>query len=148
MELRRRIDQALKDAMLHKDEVKRDAVRMLLTALKMKEKEIRREPNETEIQQIVSTLIKQRRDSAEQYKTGKREDLAAREESEILVLEGFLPEQLPIAELERMVDAAVTESGAVSVKEIGKVMKILMPKTAGRADGKQVNELVRRRLGG
>ncbi len=148
MELRRKIDQALKDAMLHKDEVRRDAVRMLLTALKMKEKEIRREPNETEIQQIVSTLIKQRRDSAEQYKTGKREDLAAREESEILVLEGFLPEQLPIAELERMVDAAVTESGAVSVKEIGKVMKILMPKTAGRADGKQVNELVRRRLGG
>lgn len=148
MELRQRIEQALKDAMLHKDEVKRDAVRMLLSALKVKEKEIRREPGEIEIQQTVSTLIKQRKDSAEQYRSGKREDLAAREEAEIRVLEGFLPEQLSIAELEQMVDAAVSESGAVSVKEMGKVMKILMPKTSGRADGKQVNELVRRRLGG
>ncbi|MEN6437381.1 MAG: GatB/YqeY domain-containing protein [Syntrophobacter sp.] len=148
MELRQRIEQALKDAMLRKDEVRRDAIRMLLTALKVREKEIRREPNETETQQIIATLIKQRRDSAEQYKTGKREDLAAREESEIVVLEGFLPEQLSIEELEKMVEAAVSESGAVSVKEMGKVMKILMPKTTGRADGKLVNELVRRVLGG
>lgn len=148
MELQQRIEQALKDAMREKSEVKRDAIRMLLTALKLKEKEIKRQPDEAEIQQVISSLIKQRRDSAEQYKTGGRADLAAKEEDEIRVLQEFLPQQLSPEELEKLVSEAVAEAGATSPKEMGKVMKLLMPKVAGRAEGKTVNELVRQKLGG
>jgi uncharacterized protein len=146
MELRERIENALKEAMREKAENKRDAIRMLLTALKVKEKEIKRLPDEAETQAAISNLIKQRRDSVEQYKAGGREDLAAKEEDEIKVLQVFLPEQLSPEELEKIVDEAVSESGASSQKEMGRVMKILMPRIAGRADGKTVNELVRRRL--
>ncbi len=147
MELQERIEHALKDAMREKNEIKRDALRMLLTALKVKEKEIRRRPAEAEIQQTITNLIKQRRDSAEQYRTGNRAELAMKEESEIIYLQAFLPEQLSPEELEKLVDEAIAESGATSAKEIGKVMKVLMPKTTGRAEGKQVNELVRQKLG-
>jgi hypothetical protein len=148
MELHEQIELALKAAMKEKSELKRDALRMLLSALKVKEKEIRRRPNEAETQQTITTLIKQRRDSAELYRTGGREELALKEENEIIVLKAFLPEQLSPEELEKLVDEAIAESGASSPKEMGKVMKVLMPKTSGRADGKQVNELVRQRLGG
>ncbi len=147
MELHEQIELALKAAMKEKSELKRDALRMLLSALKVKEKEIRRRPNEAETQQTITTLIKQRRDSAELYRTGGREELALKEENEILVLKAFLPEQLSPEELEKLVDEAIAESGASSPKEMGKVMKVLMPKTSGRANGKQVNELVRQRLG-
>lgn len=148
MELQQRIETALKEAMREKSEVKRDALRMLLTALKLKEKEIKRAPSEAETQQVIATLVKQRRDSAEQYRAGGREDLAAKEESEIVVLQGFLPEQLSTGELDKIVADSIAEAGAVSPKEMGRVMKILMPKIAGRADGKTVNDLVRRKLGG
>ncbi len=147
MELQGRIEQALKDAMREKNEIKRDALRMLLTALKLKEKEFKRQPTEVETQQVISNLIKQRRDSSEQYKTGGRKDLSDKEESEILVLQAFLPRQLSSEELEKLVTDAVAEAGAVSQKDMGRVMKILMPKIAGRADGKVVNELVRAKLG-
>ncbi len=148
MELYRQIEQALKDAIRERSEVGKDAVRMLLTALKLREKEMKRRPGDDEIRQVISTLIKQRRDSAEQYKAGGRPELADKEEEEIGVLQAFLPEQLSPDELEKLVDEAISESGAASPKEIGKVMKILVPKTSGRAEGKQVNELVRRKLGG
>lgn len=148
MELQQQIEQALKSAMREKNETKRDALRMLLTALKVKEKELKRQPAEAEIQQTITSLIKQRRDSAEQYRTGGREELAAKEEAEIIVLQAFLPQQLSAGELEKLVDEAIAEAGAASPKEMGKVMKVLMPKTAGRADGKQVNEMVRKKLGG
>jgi hypothetical protein len=148
MELQQQIENGLKDAMREKNEIKRDALRMLLTALKVKEKEFRRQPNEAETQQTITALIKQRRDSAEQYRAGAREELASKEEAEIVILQAFLPKQLSMQELEALVHSAVAEAGATSQKEMGKVMKVLMPKVAGRADGKQVNELVKRRLGG
>lgn len=148
MELHQQIEEALKRAMREKSETRRDALRMLLTALKMKEKEIKRRPDAGETLQVIATLIKQRRDSAEQYRSGGREDLAGKEEEEIGVLQEFLPRQLLAAELEALVEEAIAEAGAASNREMGKVMKLLMPKVAGRADGKQVNELVRRKLGG
>lgn len=148
MELQIRIENALKEAMREKNEVKRDALRMLLTALKLKEKEIRRAPSEAEIQQTIATLVKQRHDSAGQYRAGGRAELAEKEESEILVLQEFQPRQLSPEELEGIVSESIAEAGASSPKEMGRVMKILMPKVAGRADGKAVNELVRRKLGG
>jgi hypothetical protein len=146
MELHEKIEEALKNAIRGKNENAKDALRMLLTSLKVKEKEIRRQRNETETHQLISSLIKQRRDSVEQYKLGGRAELAAKEEDEIRILQDFLPQQLSSEELEKIIDEAVAETGATSQKEMGRVMKILMPKVAGRADGKMVNELVRRRL--
>jgi uncharacterized protein YqeY len=147
MELRGKIEEALKNAIRNKSENAKDALRMLITALKFKEKEIKRQPDEIEIYQVVSNLIKQRRDSADQFREGGRADLAAKEEDEIRILQDFTPEQLSPEELEKMVGEAVAEAGASSQKDMGRVMKILMPKLAGRAEGKTVNELVRRRLG-
>lgn len=147
MELRAKIEEALKNAIRSKNENAKDALRMLITALKFKEKETRRQPGETEIQQVIASLIKQRRDSADQYREGGRADLAAKEEDEIRILQDFTPEQLSSEELEKMVGEAVEEAGASSAKDMGRVMKILMPKVAGRAEGKTVNELVRRKLG-
>jgi len=147
MELQERIQQALQEAIRGKDENKRNAVRLLLTAIKVKEKEFTRALGEVEIQQVISSQIKQRRDSAEQFLRANRKDLAENEENELQILQGFLPEALSPEALNRIVDEAVAEVGAQSVKDMGKVMKVLMPKVAGRADGKQVNELVRARLG-
>jgi uncharacterized protein YqeY len=144
--LQLRIEQALKDAIRSKDEDKRNALRLLLTALKVKEKELKRLPNEAEMIQVVSSQIKQRRDSVEQYIKAGRQDLADREEMEIRSLEIFLPEAISPEELAKLVDDAIAEAGALSAKDMGKVMKTLMPKVAGRADGKTVNELVRRKL--
>ena len=115
-------------------------------SMKVKEKEIRRQPDETEIHQVISSLVKQRHDSVELYRKGGRPDLASKEEDEIRVLQDFLPQQLSLQELETMVVEAVSEAGAASLKDMGRVMKILMPKVAGRAEGKMVNELVRSRL--
>lgn len=147
MELQQRIEQALKEAIREKSENKRNAIRLLLTAIKVKEKELTHALGEVEIQQVVSSQIKQRRDSIEQYMQAERKDLAEKEEEELRILQAFLPEQLSEEALERLVAEAISEAGAGSIKEMGKVMKVLMPKVAGRADGKKVNELVRARLG-
>jgi uncharacterized protein len=146
MELLQRIDQALKEAIRGKDEDKRNAVRLLLTAVKVKEKELRRIPEEPEIQQLIASQIKQRRDAAEQFRAGSREDLAHKEDQEMQILQAFLPEQLTGETLEALVDTVVLETGAMSQKDMGKVMKALMPKVAGRADGKQLNEIVKKKL--
>lgn len=148
MELQQQIEQALKDAIREKNEDKRDAIRSLLTAVKNKEKELKRLPNEAEIQQLIATQIKQRRESAEQYGLAGREDLAGKEKNEISILQAFLPEALTPEQLNQMVEEAIKEIDARLPKDMGKVMKVLMPKIAGRADGKQVNELVRAKLQG
>lgn len=146
MELMARIEEALREAIRGRQESGRNAVRLLLTALKVREKELRRPLDEPEIQQVIASQIKQRRDSAEQYLAGGRKELAALEEEEIEILKGFLPEQLTPEALSGLIDAAIAESGARSARDMGKVMKVLMPKVAGRADGKLVNEMVRSRL--
>ncbi len=148
MELQACIEQALKVAIREKNENQRNAIRLLLTALKMKEKELKRALSEAETQHVIASQIKQRRDSVEQYQAAQRADLAAIEEDEIRILQAFLPEALSIEELERLVLEAIAETGAQSGKDMGKVMKALMPKVGSRADGKQVNELVRAKLQG
>ena len=148
MALMQDIEGALKEAMRQKDENKRNALRLLLTAMKNKEKELRRFPDDAEIQQIIGSQIKQRRDSVEQFTKAGRGELAAREEAEIETLQSFLPEALSPEALAQIIDEAIAEVGAQSVKEMGKIMKVLMPRVAGRADGKQVNELVRQKLQG
>jgi uncharacterized protein len=146
MGLQEHIEQTLKEAIRERNENKRNAIRLLLTAVKVKEKELKRALNEPEIQHVIASQIKQRRDSVEQYQAAKRADLAACEEDEIRILQVFLPEALSPEELERLVVEAIAETGAQSAKDMGKVMKVLMPKVGSRADGKQVNELVRAKL--
>lgn len=146
MGLMQEIEQVLKGAIRDKNENARNAVRLLLTAVKVKEKEIRRPLEDAEIRQVIASQIKQRRDSIEQYSKAGRQDLAQVEETEIGVLSGFLPEAMSTDELEHLVEEAVREVGAASIKEIGKVMKALIPRLEGRAEGKTVNELVRKRL--
>ena len=148
MDLQQHIEQALKEAIRRQDADERNAVRALLTAVKNKEKELKRALTDTEIQQLIGSQIKQRRDSVEQYRQAKRDDLAAAEQHEIDILQKFLPEPLSPAELDRLLDEAIRQVGAHSAKDLGKVMKVLMPKLAGRADGKQVNELARKKLNG
>ncbi len=111
MELQERIEQALKEAIREQSENKRNAIRLLLTAVKMKEKELKRALTETEIQQVIASQIKQRRDSVEQYQAAKRADLAAVEEDEIRILQAFLPEAMSPEALEQLVKEAIAEVG-------------------------------------
>lgn len=146
MNLQQQIEQALKDAMREKDEDKRNAIRSVLTAIKIKEKELKRSPTETEIQQLIANQIKQRRESLEHYSQAGRQDLAGSEKNEITVLQSFLPEALTPEQLDQLIDEVIKEVEAHSPKDMGKVMKVLMPKIAGRAEGKQVNEIVKEKL--
>ena len=148
MSLKERIDQALKEAIRNKDEIAKNALRGVLTAIKNKEKELKKKLSEQDILKVLSSQVKQRRDSVEQFEKGGRDDLAQKEKAEIKILEQFLPRALDENELVRLVEQCIKEVGAKTVKDIGKVMKAIMPKVAGRADGKRVNELVRSKLTG
>lgn len=146
MPLQERFHDELKTSMKVQDELKLRVLRLLLTALKKKEKEVRRPLEEGEILQIVSQQIKQRKESIAQYRKGNREDLAENEEDELRILEAFMPQQLTEDELEELVSQVIDEIGAKSPKDMGKVMKTIMPRVAGRADGKVINQIVRTRL--
>ncbi len=146
MALLDQIQKDLKEAMKAKDSVRLGTLRLVLTAIKNKEKEVKRELEEKEVLQIISNQIKQRKDSVEQYRKGGREDLASKEEQELKILQSYMPEQLSEAELEKLVMETIQEVGATTVKDLGKVMKVIMPRVAGRADGKVVNQMVRSRL--
>jgi uncharacterized protein len=146
MGLQEIVQQTLTGAIREQDEIKRNAVRLLLTAMKNKEKELRRQLTEEEITQTISSQIKQRRESVEQYLQASRPDLADQEEKEIRVLQSFLPEPLADAELEQLIAGVISETGAQSAKDMGMVIKAIMPLVSGRADGKRVSELVRQKL--
>lgn len=149
MTLVERIAADITSAMRNRDQARLKPLRMTKAALMNREVEKGRDLDDAEAQQVVAQLIKQRRDSIEQFTAGGRPELAEAERAEIDVLQAYLPPPLDPAEIERAVDEAIAETGAAGPKDIGKVMKAVMPKLAGRAaDGKAVNELVRRRLGG
>jgi uncharacterized protein len=149
MGLVQQISDDITAAMRNKDQGRLMPLRMAKAALVNREVEKGRALDEAEAQQVLVQLIKQRRDSAEQFTAGGREELAAKERAEIGVLEAYLPPPADPADIERAVDEAITETGAASARDVGKVMKAVMPKLAGRpADGKAVNELVRKKLGG
>ena len=135
-------------AMKSRDAGRVSALRMLKAALMNKEVEKGKALSDAEMQQVMASLIKQRRDSIEQFQKGGRQDLAEKEAAEIVTLGGYLPPPLDAAALEQIVADAIAETGAASAKDLGKVMKAVMPKLAGQTvDGKVVNEIVRRRLG-
>lgn len=146
--LRERIDADLKDAMRSKNELTLSVLRMLKSSIKYKEVEpgATGPLDEPAIQQVIGTLIKQRRDSADQFKTGGRADLAEKEENEISVLQNYLPQQLTPDELAAEVQAAIAAVGAQGPKDMGPVMKAVQPKVAGRAEGRAVSEAVKTAL--
>ncbi|SRR6266545_4955334 len=149
MSLMQKISEDMTAAMRSKDQARLAPLRMAKAALMNREVEKRRALDDAEAQQVIASLIKQRRDSAEQFTKGGRPELAARETAEIATLEHYLPAPVDPAEIDRAVDEAVTETGAASAKDLGKVMKAVMGKLAGRgADGRAINEAVRRKLGG
>ena len=143
-----KISQDIADAMRAKDAVRLGPLRMAKAALMNQEVQKGRALDEAESQQVITSLIKQRRDSIEQFQKGGRTDLADKEAAEIVTLEAYLPPPIDQAALERIVADAIAETGATSAKDLGKVMKAVMPKLAGQTvDGKAVNEIVRRTLG-
>jgi uncharacterized protein YqeY len=148
MSLMETVSKDIAAAMKARDQERLAPLRMLKSALMNREVERGRALTDAEDVQVVSSLVKQRRESIEQFERGGRSDLAAKESAEIRVLEAFLPPALGEGELVRLVDEAVRESGATTAQDLGKVMKVLMPRLAGSGvDGKAVNALVRRRLG-
>lgn len=149
MALADELNAAIADAMRRHDPIRLTALRMLKTALTNREVERGRALNDAESQQVVASLVKQRKDSIAQFTSGGRQDLADKEAAEILVLEAYLPPAIDPAAVEQAVADAVRETGAASPKDMGKVMKAVMTKLAGQnVDGKTVNELVRQKLAG
>jgi uncharacterized protein YqeY len=137
------------DAMRKHDAVRLSTLRMLKAALMNREIERGHALDETESLQVVASLVKQRKDSIEQFTNGGRPELAAKEQAEIGVLEGYLPAAADPAAVEEAVVAAIQETGATSAKDMGRVMKAAMARLAGQTiDGKTVNELVRKKLSG
>ena len=148
MNLQAEISAALKDAMRAKDEAKLASLRLVLTAIKNREKEVRRSLENPEIISLISTQIKQRKESIDHYRKAGRDDLVKAEESELQILQAYMPEELSAEEMSQALDEVISEVGAVSIKDMGKVMKAAMAKLAGRADGRVINEMVREKLSG
>lgn len=148
MKLIERITADMTAAMKARNQARLAPLRMAKAALMNREVEKGRPLDEPESQQVIASLIKQRRDSIEQFRKGGREDLASREAEEITALEAYLPPPIAGAELEAAIDAVIAETGAASAKDMGRVMKAVMNRLAGRAvDGKQISDLVRGKLG-
>jgi uncharacterized protein len=149
MTLMERISQDISAAMRARDQARLGPLRMAKAALMNREVEKGRALEGAEAEQVLASLIKQRRDSIEQFARGGRQDLVDRETAEVAILETYLPPPPDAAELEAAVIAAIDETGAASMKDLGRVMKAAMEKLGGRTvDGRAVNELVRRKLGG
>jgi hypothetical protein len=143
------VNAAIADAMRQRDSVRLGAMRMLKAALMNKEVERGHALDDGETRQVVGSLVKQRRDSIEQFVKGGRQDLADKEAAEIRVLEGYLPPSADPGAIDRAIVDAITETGATSAKDMGRVMKAAMARLAGQTvDGKVVNERVRAKLAG
>jgi len=122
-------------------------LRMLMSAIKYKEVDAKHQLDDEEVISVISTLIKQRHDSIDQFRKGGREDLVDKETKEVEVLKGYLPPQLSEEEVRNIITKAAAETGATGQKDMGKLMKAVMPQVKGKADGKLVNEIVKEVLG-
>jgi uncharacterized protein len=146
MSLIGRIEGELKEATLAKDAVRRDALRLILSSLRSAEKELQRPLHDDEELQVLQRERKRRVEAAEGFRAGGREEQAEAEEAELAVLQEFMPEPLSEDDLEEIVDDAIAEVGATSMRDLGRVMADVMPQVAGRADGSAVSQLVREKL--
>lgn len=148
MSLVEQLNDAMKQAMKAKDALRLSTIRLIRSAVKNREIEVRKQLDDAAVIEVLSSLVKQRREAAQVYRDNNRPELAEKEEAELLILQEFLPAQLGEEELLALIDAAVAEVGAASPRDMGKVMKVVSARTRGRADGKRVSELVKERLAG
>lgn len=146
MSLKERLSSELKDSLKSRERLKVSTLRLVISAMKNKEIEKRGALSEEEVIDLLLCLAKQRKESIEAFRKGKRQDLVDKETEELKIIETYLPQQLTAEEIKERITEAIAETGASSAKEIGKVMKVLMPKLKGRADGRSVNEMVRELL--
>ena len=146
MTLKEQLDNAMKQAMKARDDLRLSAVRMIRSLVKNREIEQKHELDDQGVIEVISTLVKQRRESIRLYQEGNRQDLVDKEEAELAILLGFLPAQLSPAEITELVARVIGETSAQGIKDMGKVMKVLTPMTTSRADGKTVSETVKRLL--
>ena len=146
MSLIARMEDELKQARLARDDARRDALGLLLSELRKAEKELQRPLADDEELQVLQRERKRRVEAAEAFRSGEREEQAAKEEQELAVLEEFMPEPLSEEELEEIVDDVIAEVGATSLRQLGRVMADVMPQVAGRADGSEVSQLVKEKL--
>ena len=146
MSLVTRLEQEVKDAMLARDTDRRDALRLILSSLKSAEKDLLRPLSEDEELQVLQRERKKRHEAADAFHAAGRAEQAAKEEGELEILQEFMPEPLGEDDLERIVDDAIAENKATSMRDMGRVMADVMPQIAGRADGSAVSQLVREKL--
>jgi len=147
MTLKEQLNEAMKTAMKARDDLRLSAVRMVRAAIKNREIDSRIELDDQAVIDVISTLVKQRRESIRMYREGNRLELANKEELELAILLEFLPAQLTPEEIDSLVSRVITEISAQGAKDMGRVMKSVSPLTAGKADGKLVSDAVRRLLG-
>ena len=137
----------MSDAMRNKDQLRLSVLRMMKSAIKLKEVEKMKPLDENEVIAVLNTLVKQRKDSVEQFRKGGREELAQKEESEIKIIEEYLPAAASEDEIRKAINEAVQETGAASMKDMGKVMKTALARLAGKsADGSRVSQMVKEKL--
>lgn len=147
MSLHDRLTEDLKLAMKARDQLRMDVIRMVKAAVMNKELELKKDLDDAEMSRVMTTMIKQRRESVELFEKGNRAELAAKERHEITILESYLPQAISPEQLATIVDAAIQETGAHSLKEMGAVMKAVMVRVAGQTvDGKQISDIVRAKL--
>lgn len=146
MTFKEKIDQDMRIAAKAKDRITLSSLRLIRTALHNREIDLKREVSDSEFIQILSSMVKQRRDSIEQFAKGGRTDLVEQEEAELRIIQAFMPQPLSEEEMLQEIRKAIDETGALSVKDMGKVMKVLMPKLTGKVDGKLLGEKVKAAL--
>ena len=143
MTFKAKIDQDMLVAAKGKDKLTLSALRLIKAALHNREIDLKRELNDSEFLQVLSGMVKQRRDSIEQFAKGGRTDLVEKEEAEMKIIQAFMPQPLSQEEMLQEIRQAVNETGALTVKDMGRVMKALMPKLTGRVDGKLLSDRVK-----
>ncbi len=146
MTLQEQLTQDMKTAMKQKEQARLTTIRQIRSTIKYKEIELGRPLEDEDVLQVISTLVKQHKDSIEQFTKGERQELVEKEQAELAVLEAYLPAPLSEDEIKKLVQEAIEAVEAASMRDMGKVMKYVMPKTRGRADGKLVNKLVKELL--
>jgi len=146
MDTKAKLNEAMKDAMKSGDNLRKQTIRMVLAAVKQAEVDKRVDLDEVAVTALIQKEVKNRRESIEDAKKANRDDLVAGNESEIKILEEFLPKAMPIEELKALVQAAITETGAAAPSDMGKVMKVVMPKVAGRAPNDMISAAVKELL--
>ena len=146
MNLEERLTDEMKQAMKSSDKLRLSTIRMIRSAVKNKEIELRKKLDDEEIQRVIQGMVRKGEESVEQFQSGGRMDLVEKEKKEIEILKSFLPQPIGQEEIIRIIDQSIGETQASSLKDLGKVMKSVMPKLGGKVDGRLINQLVKERL--